>query len=115
LIDPVKCVLKLANKTRVSEKIKRAGIDHMKQVMDSNASAGRDPMGLAATVLYIACQNYGDKSRSQKYFAEAAGISDVTIRNRYQELRRKIPGLSAQVTTGENEEILNINTSKCNK
>jgi transcription initiation factor TFIIB len=114
LIDPVRCVLKLTNKTGVSEKIKRAGIDYMKQVMDSNASAGRDPMGLAATVLYIACQNYGDRS-SQKYFAEAAGISDVTIRNRYQELRSKIPGLSAQVTTGENEEILNINTYKCDK
>jgi transcription initiation factor TFIIIB Brf1 subunit/transcription initiation factor TFIIB len=63
----------------------------------------------------ITCQNYGDRSRSQKYFAEASGISDVTIRNRYQELRSKIPGLSAQVTTGENEEILNINTYKCNK
>jgi transcription initiation factor TFIIIB Brf1 subunit/transcription initiation factor TFIIB len=63
----------------------------------------------------ITCQNYGDRSTSQKYFTEAFGISDVTIRNTYQELRRKIPGLSAQVTTGENEEILNINTSKCDK
>jgi transcription initiation factor TFIIB len=106
LIDPVKCVLKLANKTGVSEKIKRAGIDYMKQVMDNNASAGRDPMGLAATVLYIACQNYGDISRSQKYFADAAGISDVTIRNRRIEMRSKLPGLSAQLTTGKTKKFL---------
>ncbi len=94
VIDPVKCVLKLANKTGINEKIKRAGIDYIKQVMDNNASAGRDPMGLAATVLYIACQNYGDRSRSQKYFADAAGVCDVAIRNRYQELRSKISSFS---------------------
>jgi transcription initiation factor TFIIIB Brf1 subunit/transcription initiation factor TFIIB len=46
-------------------------------------------MGLAATVLYIACQNYDDSSRSQKYFANAAGVSDVTIRDRRLELRSK--------------------------
>jgi transcription initiation factor TFIIB len=93
LIDPVRCLVKLANKMGVSEKVKRYGINYMKQVIDSNFSAGRDPMGLAATVLYISCQNFGNVDKSQKYFAETAGISDVTVRNRRQELRNKIPGL----------------------
>ena len=93
LIDPVRCLVKLANKMGVSEKVKRYGIDYMKQVIDSNISAGRDPMGLAATVLYISCQNFGNVDKSQKYFADTAGISDVTVRNRRQELRNKIPGL----------------------
>ncbi|MGH9951508.1 MAG: transcription initiation factor IIB, partial [Nitrososphaeraceae archaeon] len=93
LIDPVRCLVKLANKMGVSEKVKRYGINYMKQVIDSNFSAGRDPMGLAATVLYISCQTYGNVDKSQKYFAETAGISDVTVRNRRQELRNKIPGL----------------------
>jgi transcription initiation factor TFIIB len=93
LIDPVRCLVKLANKMGVSEKVKRYGIDYMKQVIDSNISAGRDPMGLAATVLYISCQNFGNVDKSQKYFADTAGISDVTVRNRCQELRNKIPGL----------------------
>ena len=62
----------------------------MKQVIDSNMSAGRDPMGLAATVLYISCQNFGYLNKSQKYFADIAGISDVTVRNRRQELIKKI-------------------------
>lgn len=90
LIDPVRCLVKLANKMGVSEKVKRYGIDYMKQVIDSNISAGRDPMGLAATVLYISCQTYGNLDKSQKYFADTAGISDVTVRNRRQELRNKI-------------------------
>lgn len=93
LIDPVRCLVKLANKMGVSEKVKRYGINYMKQVIDSNISAGRDPMGLAATVLYISCQNFGNVDKSQKYFAETAGISDVTVRNRRHELRNKIPGL----------------------
>ena len=62
----------------------------MKQLIDSNTSAGRDPMGLAATVLYISCQTYGDLDKSQKYFANTAGISDVTVRNRRQELTNKV-------------------------
>jgi transcription initiation factor TFIIB len=91
LIDPIRCLVKLANKIHVDEKIKRYAIGYLKQVTDSNLSAGKDPMSIAATVLYLTCLHYGDESRTQRYFAEAAGISDVTIRNRRQELENKIP------------------------
>lgn len=93
LIDPVRCLVKIANKTGVNEKVKRYAIDYMKQIIDCNISAGRDPMGLAATVLYISSQNFGSLDKSQKYFADTAGISDVTVRNRRQELRSKMPHL----------------------
>src|SRR5918994_237460 len=92
-VDPTGCLLKLANKTRVSEKIKRLGVDYMQQVTSINAAYGKDPMGLAATVLYIASQSRGDTSKSQKYFANIAGVSEITIKNRIQELRVKIPSL----------------------
>jgi transcription initiation factor TFIIB len=107
-IDPLGCLLRLANKTGVSEKIKRNGLDCMKHVMNVNAADGKDPMGLAATVLYMACQNYGDRSRSQRYFAEIAGVSDVTIKNRSQELRTKIPSLFIYTNNGKGK-ILNKN------
>jgi len=96
LIDPVSCLVKLANKTQVDEKIKRYAIGYLKQVTDSNLSAGKDPMSIAATVLYLTCLHYGDESRTQRYFAEAAGISDVTIRNRRQELENKIPSITSR-------------------
>ena len=95
LIDPVRCLVKLANKAQVDEKIKRYAIGYLKQVIDSNLSAGKDPMSIAATVLYLTCLYYGDESRTQRYFAEAAGISDVTIRNRRQELQNKIPSITS--------------------
>ena len=95
LIDPVRCLVKLANKAQVDEKIKRYAIGYLKQIIDNNLSAGKDPMSIAATVLYLACLHYGDQSKTQRYFAEAAGISDVTIRNRRQEIQNKIPSLTS--------------------
>ena len=65
----------------------------MRKVTSINAAGGKDPMGLDATVLYIASQSHGDRNKSQRYFADIAGVSDVTIKNRIQELRMKIPGL----------------------
>jgi transcription initiation factor TFIIB len=94
LIDPIRCLVKLANKTGVNERIKRSAVDYLKQVTDSNISAGKDPMSIAATVLYLACLHYNDQSKTQRYLAEAAGISDVTIRNRLQELQNKIPSMN---------------------
>lgn len=92
-VDPIGCLIKLANKTGVNEKIKRRGIQNMRQVTSMNAADGKNPMVLAAAVLYIASQNHGDRGKTQKYFANIAGVSDVTIKNRIQELRMKIPGL----------------------
>ena len=48
LIDPVRYLVKLANKTQVDEKIKRYAIGYLKQVTDSNLSAGKDPMSIAS-------------------------------------------------------------------
>jgi transcription initiation factor TFIIB len=45
-------------------------------------------MGLAATVLYISCLR-NDDNRTQKDIAEAAGVTEVTIRNRIKDLKTK--------------------------
>jgi transcription initiation factor TFIIB len=49
-------------------------------------TAGKDPMGLAAAALYIASVMNEDK-RTQKSIANAAGVTEVTIRNRYKGLK----------------------------
>ncbi|PWU79427.1 MAG: hypothetical protein DLM72_17355 [Candidatus Nitrosopolaris wilkensis] len=49
--------------------------------------AGKDPMGIAATVLYIACLNTGEK-RTQTDIAQAAGITEMTLRNRYKHIKQ---------------------------
>jgi transcription initiation factor TFIIB len=43
-------------------------------------------MGLAATALYLACTQTGVQI-TQRDLAEAAGVTEVTIRNRYKGLK----------------------------
>ncbi|MDQ3808343.1 MAG: hypothetical protein M3298_09275, partial [Thermoproteota archaeon] len=51
--------------------------------------AGKDPMGLAASVLYLACVG-SNESRSQATIAEAAGVSEVTLRKNQRMIISKI-------------------------
>jgi transcription initiation factor TFIIB len=43
-------------------------------------------MGLAASALYLACVK-NEVSITQRDLAEAAGVTEVTIRNRYKGLK----------------------------
>jgi transcription initiation factor TFIIB len=87
--DPVKCIVKLANNTNLSEKTKRQAFNIMKEVTENEISAGKDPMGVAATVLYISCIKTGENI-SQKDISHAAGITDVTLRNRFKDLKNQL-------------------------
>lgn len=88
LIDPMKCIVKVANKSKLSEKTKRQAAEIMAIVSKREISAGKDPMGLAASVLYLASLKNGE-SITQTDIADAAGVTEVTIRNRAKDLRYK--------------------------
>jgi transcription initiation factor TFIIB len=89
MVDPIKCIVRVANKANLSEKTKRQAINIMHSVTRSGISAGKDPMGLAASVLYLSCMNTGE-SRTQTEISEAAGVTEVTVRNRYKNLKRQL-------------------------
>ena len=55
LVNPMKCIAKIANKANLSEKTKRIAMVTMKDLRCKEVSAGKLPMGLAATVLYMSC------------------------------------------------------------
>jgi transcription initiation factor TFIIB len=86
LVDPMKCIVKVANKAKLSEKTKRQAAEMMRMVNKRELSAGKDPMGLAASVLYLASLRNGD-SITQMDIADAAGVTEVTLRNRTKDLR----------------------------
>jgi transcription initiation factor TFIIB len=89
IIDPMKCIFKVANKTNLKEKTKRQAMDVMNNLTKREISAGKNPMGLAATVLYVSCLNTGVNIR-QADIASAAGITEVTLRNRIKDLKDKL-------------------------
>jgi transcription initiation factor TFIIB len=49
--DLMKCIAKVANKVKLGEKTKRKAAEIISNVMKEEISAGKDPMGLAASVL----------------------------------------------------------------
>lgn len=93
MIDPIKCIAKLANKLDLSEITKRYAIDYMRAITKNGFSAGKDPMGLAGAVIYLSCRTH-DQPRTQIEVANAAGVTEVTLRNRTKELTVKIPQLN---------------------
>ena len=93
MIDPIKCIAKLANKLGLSEITKRYAIDYMRAITKNGFSAGKDPMGLAGAVIYLSCRTH-DQPRTQIEVANAAGVTEVTLRNRTKELTVKIPQLN---------------------
>jgi len=87
-MDLMKCIVKIANKAKLGEKTQRMAISTMNDLINKEISAGKDPMGFAATVLYLSCLR-NDEARTQKEIAEAAGVTEVTMRTRFKDLKTK--------------------------
>jgi transcription initiation factor TFIIB len=89
IADPMKCIVKIANKAKLSEKITRLAMNMMTQIIQRGISAGKNPMSFAATVLYISSFKAGENI-TQLDIANAAGVTEVTLRNRIKELNSTV-------------------------
>jgi len=86
VVNPVNCVSRIASIAGLSEKTKREATKILRTAEELKISAGKDPMGLAAAALYVSCVTNGE-NKTQRDVAEAAGVTEVTIRNRYKGLK----------------------------
>ena len=89
VVDPVKGVSRIASIAKLNEKTKRKAIQILNQAKDAGLAAGKDPRGIAAAALYLACISTGE-IKSQKEISIASGITEVTIRNRCAGLRKML-------------------------
>lgn len=64
-------------------------IEILRLASERELTSGRGPTGVAAAAIYIACV-LGSERRTQREVAEVAGVTEVTIRNRYKELAEKL-------------------------
>jgi len=87
--DPVKCVSKIATKVDISMPTQRRAMDIINEARRKGIVAGKDPMGLAAAALYVACVLEQEK-KTQKEIAEVANVTEVTVRNRYKGLKESL-------------------------
>jgi len=89
IADPMIYVTKIARRADISGQIQALAVKILKEARRKHVSAGKDPMGLAAAALYIACKELGEK-KTQKEIADAAGVTEVTVRNRFKTLKRQL-------------------------
>ncbi|HUV33736.1 MAG TPA: hypothetical protein VMW22_02320, partial [Candidatus Desulfaltia sp.] len=73
----------------VGERTQQKAVEILRRATELRTTAGKDPMGLAAAALYKACVMC-DEKRTQKMIADAAGVTEVTIRNRYKGLKEAL-------------------------
>ncbi len=90
IVDPLKCIARIANQINLNQKIKHDAVIIINAATKSTMSAGKNPMGLAATVVYQSCLINGYNGIGQAVFARAAGVTEVTIRNISRELRNHL-------------------------
>ena len=87
--DPVKRISKIATTVEITMQTQQRAIKIINEAKKQGVVAGKDPMGLAAASLYVACVLEGEK-KTQKEIAEVANVTEVTVRNRYKGLKEAL-------------------------
>ena len=88
IVDPLKYISSIASKVGLSEIAKYHAAKMLNNINKEEKSAGKNPMVLAATVLYLAgAKNH--ENVTQGFIAKAAGITEVTLRKGMKDLNRR--------------------------
>ena len=86
---PYKFVPNIASKLNVEQRTEMLAVEILREADSVKGLTGKDPRGLAAAALYMACQDNDDR-RVQREIAVAAGTTEVTLRNRYKGLKKAL-------------------------
>jgi len=89
VMDPSRRVSRIANRVGLRERTQRTALEIIDKAKKKGIAYGKNPMGLAAAALYAASV-LEDEKITQDELADAAGITSVTLRKRYADLKRII-------------------------
>lgn len=83
--SPKDYISRFSSILHLSPKTQNEALKILKKADISELTSGRGPAGIAAAALYVAAL-MNDEKKTQREVADVAGITEVTIRNRYKEL-----------------------------
>lgn len=89
LTNPIHYIPRFASELGLSGEVQEKARELLEEAAKKGLISGKGPTGVAAASLYIASVLLGEK-RTQKEVADVAGVTEVTIRNRYRELKEKL-------------------------
>ncbi|MBU4242218.1 MAG: hypothetical protein KKF52_03225, partial [Nanoarchaeota archaeon] len=87
--NPVDYIPRFASALKLSAEAQSKAVEILEMAQKSELTSGRGPTGIAAASLYVAALINNEK-RTQREVADIAGVTEVTIRNRYKELLKKL-------------------------
>jgi transcription initiation factor TFIIB len=105
--EPLTYISKIAEKNRISGKTQGTAIAILREARVRRVASGKDPMSMAAASLYIACLQNNEKI-TQKDIADAAGVTEVTIRNRYKALMAQLTIVVPKKTIPKNQNTIKL-------
>jgi transcription initiation factor TFIIB len=83
-VDPKKYVPRFCSELEVSEEVKMKANEIIDVTAEQGLLSGKSPTGFAAAAIYAASLLCNEK-QTQRAVAEVSQVTEVTIRNRYQE------------------------------
>jgi transcription initiation factor TFIIB len=83
--NPVDYIARFASALKLSAETQSKAIEILEKAQKIELTSGRGPTGIASAALYVSALIHGEK-RTQREVADVAGVTEVTIRNRYKEL-----------------------------
>jgi len=99
--SPKDYISRFASVLKLSPKTQNDALSVLKKAEEVELTSGRGPAGISAAALYVAAL-INDEKKTQREVADIAGITEVTIRNRYKELIDKL-GLQDKIKQKEDE------------
>ncbi len=87
--DPVSLIPRYIVELNLDSEIEKLTINILTKYISNYSTSGKDPKGLCAGAIYLACK-IKDKNYTQKQIADSIGVTEVTLRSRYKELKQKL-------------------------
>lgn len=89
VVDPLLHVRRIAVSAGLDKRIVAAAIKVVRLAQRRRLTGGKDPRSFAAAAIYYSCELTG-VDRSQRDIAIAANVTEVTVRNRYNDLSNEL-------------------------
>jgi transcription initiation factor TFIIB len=93
--NPADYIARFSSSLKLSPETQSRAVEILEMAQKHELTSGRGPTGIAAAALYVSALIHGEK-RTQREVADVAGVTEVTIRNRYKELLDEL-GLEKEI------------------
>ena len=87
--NPADYIARFSSALNLTAETQSKAVEILELAQKHELTSGRGPTGIAAASLYVSALIHGEK-RTQREVADVAGVTEVTIRNRYKELLEEL-------------------------